>query len=502
MKNNNILEALGLINNPSNMSMPNAKNTGLPINMSIPNDPRYNNASPYVDPSLMQEVREMLANEGYNNILGLNENEDYNGNPDLNQEIKELEGNENTEPSIIDALNLKLSKGSSSPQKEYSFERGIEKALSRIKDIRSQLNTNTNNIDPTLTDEQSGIALRRAMAAAHQADMAKPWRSSGTGGFIHDLSNMMIQGLGGYDTSKQQMLKENEEKARIKKALEMQQDAIARAIEKELYSRDYDKEKLAIEREKIIADKDFKRQQQESLNDYRQQKLKIEEDKKEDHKTINGLDFIKIKTPAERTDVSKTYKATGGALEGYQKILKEYLGFVEENVLGENEKITKENKHKLKESPIKYLTSRAKFAANEYMQKLPFTANETDTKIIAKWNALKSEVRKDRVTAENALRNGGVLPQKMYEDFEKNKMLPDLDRDNEEEFLEKMNNVIKALTLKRDVAKFSLDNNVLIDSVDYLETIKGKTKKEVKNDAEENKEEKDERFEKYLAGQK
>jgi hypothetical protein len=471
MKNNNILEALGL-NIPSNNPY------GLNIDMD----------------------EGMPTEEGDND-----DDNPYNENPELNREIPEYEEPGGKPPySINDLLKQKSSKGSSLP-KEYSFEGGMEKALSRINDIRSQLKTNTNDISPRLSEEQRGIALRRGMGAAHQADAAKPWRSSGTNGFINDLSSMMIQGLGGYDTSKQQMLKENEEKAKYKLALEMQQDAIARAIEHDLSNRDYNQQKLGLEREKIIADKDFRTKQQESLNDYRQQKLKIEEDKKEDHKTINGLDFIKIKTPAERTDISKTYKATGGALAGYQKILKEYLGFMRENVLGENEKITKENKHKLKESPIKYLTSRAKFAANEYMQKLPFTANETDTKIIAKWNALESEARKDRVTAENALRNGGVLPQKMYEDFEKNKMLPDLDRDNDANFLEKLNNVIQALELKRDVAKFSLDNNVLIDSVDYLEMMEGKTKKtaeENKNDTTKDTEEKDERFEKYLAGQK
>ena len=77
MKNNDILQALGLINNSNNMSMPNAKNMGLPTNMNIPNDPRYN-PSVYTDPSLMQEIREMLAGEGYKNIEGLNGDENYN----------------------------------------------------------------------------------------------------------------------------------------------------------------------------------------------------------------------------------------------------------------------------------------------------------------------------------------------------------------------------------------------------------------------------------------
>jgi hypothetical protein len=77
MKNNDILQALGLINNPNNMSMPNAKNIGLPTNMSIPNDPRYNSFV-YTDPLLIQEVREMLAKEDYNNIQGLNGGENYN----------------------------------------------------------------------------------------------------------------------------------------------------------------------------------------------------------------------------------------------------------------------------------------------------------------------------------------------------------------------------------------------------------------------------------------
>ena len=73
----------------------------------------------------------------------------------------------------------------------------------------------------------------------------------------------------------------------------------------------------------------------------------------------------------------------------------------------------------------------------------------------------------------------------MYEDFEKNKMLPDLDRDNDSEFLEKLNDMIKELTLKRDVAKFSLDNNVLIDSVDYLKMVENNQEKKLKKEAAE-----------------
>jgi hypothetical protein len=80
MKNNDILQALGLINNSNNMSMPNAKNMGLP---TIPNDPRYN-SSVYTDPLLIQEVREMLAGEDYNNIQGLSGDEGLNGDENYN----------------------------------------------------------------------------------------------------------------------------------------------------------------------------------------------------------------------------------------------------------------------------------------------------------------------------------------------------------------------------------------------------------------------------------
>lgn len=474
MKNNDIITQIlnGNIGIPQNMSVPSSK--GLPNNMSIPNDPRYGFVNP--NDELNTFIDKEIKNQDWYDPSNY---EEINDDVELNN----TEDNNNTDESILNSLNL--------PQKkEYSFENGfksgmgIEDILGKYKDIQKGLGYEKKPINTALSERQSNNALLDALAAASQGITNTP-RGDGFRGFMKDLGAMLVPGTMAYKASEEKALRENEAKKKAQEVLEMQQEAIARAIEKELYSREYAQEKLGLERERIISDKDFKRQQQEALNNYRNEKLKIDQDKKEEHKIIDGVDFIKMKTPAERTETTKAYKAVGAALDGFQNIQKEYLDFLSENVIGKDEKRNEKNEYKLSESPIKYSTSRAKFTANEFMQKLPFTSSEENTKIIAKWNALKAKTKKYRVTAENALRNGGVLPQRMYEDFEKNKMLPDLDRDNDSEFLEKLNDMIKELTLKRDVAKFSLDNNVLIDSVDYLKMVENNQEKKPKKEAAE-----------------
>jgi hypothetical protein len=483
MKNNNILEALGL---------------------NIPNN-QYNN--PY---SLNIDMEEdMPSEEGDNN----NDNP-YNENPILNEGIPEYE-EPGGEPSysINDLLKQKSSKGSSLPQKEYSFEGGMEKALSRINDIRSQLKTNTNDINPRLSEEQSGIALRRGMGAAHQADAAKPWRSSGTRGFINDLSGMIMQGLGGYDTSRQQMLKENEEKAKYKLALEMQQDAIARAIEKDLYSRDYDKEKLGLEREKIKSsnNSELARLRAESMlrnSETNQKRLELNQQKWDnehpnfsknnpsdfevkDHGSYLEIEGVNV-SRASSAGVTKINDNKNKVADGY-KLMLDARKKIDDFYIKHN--ITEENDPRLNTlNRFKTVQAVKNFAGN--LPGNPFGVNQ---EMWDDWKALIESTGQIAAEAERKIK-GGILTTDILKLFAEKGYITDFEKDYKGTFdkkfdvmTQKIGDVYKAL----EAASLYRAN---IDSINLMKILENKekkpqktkskeeeAKKEVKKDAEENK---------------
>jgi len=443
MKNNNILEALGL-NIPSN--------------------------NPY---GLNIDIDEGIPTEQGNN----DDDNPYNENSELDKEIKEYE-----EPGgglddlINDLLKQKPSKGSSLPQKEYSFEGGMEKALSRINDIRSQLKTNTNDISPRLSEEQRGIALRRGMGAAHQADAAKPWRSSGTSGFINDLSGMIMQGLGGYDTSRQQMLKENEEKAKYKRALEMQQDAIARAIEQDLSNRELSRDKLQVEREKIIADKDFRTKQQESLDDYRNENLKLKI-KKEQEKNVDdvvdfhGLQVLKLKTPAERRELTKAKNGSATLLMNANEIKNELDEWYKDYP----------NNDPLERGVYERVKNLAQEEINKYIK------DPTERKKWTRWSQIRSKADKIRQEAERELEGGGKTAASLLARLEKMNLYPNLkENKNKAELFSRVSDLIKETELYYETANTSVKNGVILD-VNEMMQLRKILEKEVKKDAEENK---------------
>ena len=470
MKNNDILQALGL-------------------NISSNNN-QYNN--PY---GLNIDMEEGVPSEEGDNP--------YNENPELNEEIEEYEQPSEKPPySINDLLNQKSSKNQSSPQnKEYSFEGGMEKALSRINDIRSQLKTNTNDMNPRLSDEQSGIALRRGMGAAYQADAAKPWRSSGTSGFINDLGGMMMQGLGGYDTSRQQMLKENEEKAKYKQALEMQQEAIARAIEHDLYSRDYNQQKLGLEREKIGAsnNNELARMRAEAMmqsSDTRKKTLdlKIEENERKNpdfSKSENnpyGYDIesasgnlakingqvVSRASPHRIEKIDNKKSDISFELEKMNDLEEKYLSWKEKYNITEENNPTLNNLTKL--SSIR--------AIQNFIANLP-SGNKTERQKWAEYAAIAAEAGQQAKATEKAIK-GGILTESMDKHFREKGYLPDFDNDNEETFWTKFNTTrhnIEKLYQALDTSslyRLNVDATKLIKILDYQE-------KKFKKTTEENK---------------
>lgn len=439
MKNNDILQALGL---------------------NIPNN-QYNN--PYGLNIGMDEEEDNL---------GVNEDDEnpYNENPELDQEIPEYEepGGEPTY-SINDLLKQKPPKTQSSPQ-EYSFEGGMEKALSKIKGIQNQLKGDSKEINTALNDEQRGIALRRGMGAAYQADAAKPWRSTGARGFINDLSGMMMQGLGGYDTSRQQMLKENLEREKLRKALETQEAAIARAIEKDLYSRDYDQQKLGLEREKIIADKNFKVQQQEALNDYRRQKLeenknKVLEKQEKDNPTIeiDGKKYIKL-TKESRQKVLVHQSESNELLDQINTIEKNYSAYEED----------------LKDAPYYNETKPMGSILMGIQKRLP---KKLLSKKVQEALAKSSVIKQDETEVNSMIervRNhgGGVLPYATMKFFEQKDGYPNFDKDSPIVYKEKL----KRMKEKAAEAAKKYGDVIQKGYFDF-----STTKKEFKKDVEENK---------------
>jgi hypothetical protein len=287
------------------------------------------------------------------------------------------------------------------------------------------------------------------------------------------------------------MLKENEEKAKYKLALEMQQDAIARAIEKDLYSRDYDKEKLGLEREKIIADKDFKTRQQESLDDYRNENLKLKI-KKEQEKSaddvvdFHGLQVLKLKTPAERRELTKAKNGSATLLMNANEI---------KNELDEWYKDYPNN------DPLeKGVYERVKNLAQEEINK--YIKDPTERKKWTRWSQIRSKADKIRQEAERELEGGGKTAASLLARLEKMNLYPNLkENKSKEELFSRVLDLIKEAELYYETANTSVKNGVILD-VNEMMQLRKILEKEVKKDAEENTEEKDERFEKYLAGQK
>lgn len=466
MKNNDILQALGL---------------------SVPNN-QYNNQY-----GLNIDMEEGMPSEEGDNP--------YNENPELDQEIPEYEEPGGKPPySINDLLNQKSSKNQSSLQsKEYSFEGGMEKALSRINDIRSQLKTNTNDMNPRLSDEQSGIALRRGMGAAYQADAAKPWRSSGTSGFINDLSGMMMQGLGGYDTSRQQMLKENEEKAKYKQALEMQQDAIARAIEHDLYSRDYNQQKLGLEREKIGAsnNNELARMRAEAMmqsSDTRKKTLdlKIEENERKnpDFSKNNPLDFeienhgsnleiegVNVSRASEPrvTIINNSKEKVATPLEEMKEVKKGIEDFYKKY------NITEENDPRLNTlNRFKTVQKVKEFIAN-----LP-NGDKKDRQMWADWGALVEKSGQIGFDAEKKLK-GGILTKDIIEIFKKEGYITDFKQDYAETFEKKFDVMLNSLERLYGGLNAASLYRANIDAVSLRKIVENKQKRLQKAKEEENK---------------
>ena len=478
MKNNNILEALGL-NIPSNNPY------GLNIDMD----------------------------EGMPTEQGDNDDDNpYNENPELDKKIPEYEEPGGKPPySINDLLNQKSSQNQSSPQ-EYSFEGGMEKALSKIKSIQNQLKGDSKEINTALNDEQRGIALRRGMGAAYQADAAKPWRSTGARGFINDLSGMMMQGLGGYDTSRQQMLKENEEKAKYKQALEMQQDAIARAIEKDLSSRDYKQQKLGLEREKTKAsnNSELARLRAESMlrnSETNQKRLELNQQKWDnehpnfsknnpsdfevkDHGSYLEIEGVNV-SRASSAGVTKINDNKNKVADGY-KLMLDARKKIDDFYIKHN--ITEENDPRLNTlNRFKTVQAVKNFAGN--LPGNPFGVNQ---EMWDDWKALIESTGQIAAEAERKIK-GGILTTDILKLFAEKGYITDFEKDYKGTFDKKFD----VMTSKIGDVYKALESASLyranIDSINLMKILENKekkpqktkskeeeTKKEVKKDAEEN----------------
>lgn len=464
MKNNDILQALGLI---------------------IPsNNNQYNN--PYGLNIGMDEEE---------NGLGVNEDDEnpYNENPELDQKIPEYEepGGESTY-SIIDLLNQ-----NKKPQ-EYSFEGGMEKALSKIKGIQNQLKSDSKEINTALNDEQSGIALRRGMGAAYQADAAKPWRSSGARGFINDLSGMMMQGLSGYDESKQQLQKENLEREKLRKALEAQEAAIARAIEKELSDREYNQQKLGLEREKIKAthNSDLARIRAESMlqnSDTRKKALELKTKEYEmknpdfsknnpsdfeieDHGSYLGIEGVNV-SRASTAEVTKINDNKNKVADGY-KLMLDARKKIDDFYIKHN--ITEENDPRLN-TLNRFKTVQA---VKNFVGNLPGNPLGVNQEMWDDWKALIESTGQIAAEAERKIK-GGILTTDILKLFADKGYITDFEKDYKGTFDKKfdvMTNKIGDIYKALEAASLYRAN---IDSINLRKILENKEKKPQKTKPKE-----------------
>jgi hypothetical protein len=342
------------------------------------------------------------------------------------------------------------------------------------------------------------------MGAAHQADAAKPWRSTGAKGFINDLSGMIMQGLGGYDTSRQQMLKENEEKAKYKLALEMQQDAIARAIEGDLYSRERDKEKLAIEREKIKAthNSDLARIRAEAMlrNAATKEETlgikKREEERKnpdfsknnpldfeiEDHNSYLGIEGVNVSRASEPrvTLINNSKEKVATPLEEMRETKKGIEDFYKKY------NITEENDPRLNTlNRFKTVQKVKEFIAN-----LP-NGDKKDRQMWADWGALIEKSGQIGFDAEKKLK-GGILTKDIIDIFKKEGYITDFRQDYAETFEKKFNVMLDSLERLYGALNAASLYKANIDAVSLRKIIENKQKrlqkaKEEETTTEENK---------------